>query len=121
MMLAQWTHPVTWPEAAYLVMVVFIIALNAVVLFVALRRAKLDDLECTKYVVFTQDPFPKDVPEPAKPFYCELNYAKDHAFWRGLRHPRFGTHTRWMGVVLLIWLVWLVVVFGAFFRYHLNS
>jgi hypothetical protein len=119
-MLTQGMEPVVWLEIAFLVFAVVAIGLNAVILVWALKHAKLDNLECNKFVVFTQDPFPRDLPEPKPPLYCELHYPQEHSFWRGLIHPKFGTNTRWVGFVFLIWLAWLTMVFLAFFNTHVH-
>ena len=108
-------YPTEW---IFLLSLGAVVLIYAVFLVTAFRRSTLDDLECSKYTVFSHDPFPEGEEVPQPPLYCQLNYARDHKL---LGKPSLGENKGWIWLVFAIWFIWISVVIGAFLSSHLAA
>ncbi len=99
----------------WFILAVFILiaALYLGLLMVGFKKQRFDNLECSKYSVFTHDPFPRDQPEPEPPLYCRLQFGKQHRLRGDL-----GLNTRWIWLVFLMWASWILAMGGTFIYYH---
>ncbi len=104
---------VRWEELFYLMLAFLLVGINLAVLIYHFKRHRFDDLECSKYNVFTNDPFPRDIPEPEPPAYCQLKYPRNPSLRGG-----FGTEVRWVWIIFALWMSWLGIILAYFLRSH---
>lgn len=97
-----------WEEWFVLAMLVFTVGAPVVFLLMSWRRHHMDDLDCSKYEVFSNDPDFRIEDSPSMPAACKPQYLQKRAWWSSI-------NTTWVWFSLATAVVWVAIMLIAFF------
>lgn len=100
----EWGN-VKWLELFSIGMLFVTLALPMFFLIQAFRRHHMDDLDCSKFEVFSSESGPGDVDFAPVPAVCQPGYLRPWAH---------AVNVQWIWVTLGIGAVWGLIMLGAF-------